>query len=146
MNRRDLDAWAAIHAPGAQNHDHSPIGFGELGTERSAQYIQAGFEQVPDFVLIPATLQARGNVALVSIPVRGETPAGVGFESDLVVVTVLDDNLRIVEDHFFAPEQWPEAPRCSSPWPRSRTDRRGNRRRNAVDDRIAGPPRPQATR
>ena len=109
MNRRDLDAWAAIHAPDHTTHDHAPIGFGELGTQKYADYLQAAIEQVPDFVFVPATIEVKGHVALVGIPVRATTPDGFEFEKDLVVVTRFTPDLRVFEDHMFAAEQWSEA-------------------------------------
>ena len=109
MNRRDLDAWAAIHTPGHTSHDHSLIGFGEIGMQTYRDYLLAALEQVPDLQFVPATLEIDALVALVTIPVRGATPTGFEFERDLVVVTRFDDDLRITEDHFFSGEQWSEA-------------------------------------
>ena len=109
MNRRDLDAWAVIHSPDHAGHDHTPIGFGELGTQGYAEYLQAALEQVPDLVFVPATLEVQARVALVSVPVRGATPEGFEFESDIVIVTRLGHDLRIVEDHFFEPAEIAEA-------------------------------------
>ena len=109
MNRRDFDAWATIHTPDHTNHDHSLIGFGELGTQTYREYLEAALEQAPDFVFVPATLDIDGHVALVTIPGRAATPAGFEFEHDLVIVTRFNDDLRISEDHFFSGDQWAEA-------------------------------------
>ena len=109
MNRRDFDVWAAIHTPDHTSHDHSLIGFGEIGMQTYRDYLLAALEQVPDFVFVPATFEIDALVALVTIPVRGATPTGFEFERDMVVVTRFGADLRIVEDHFFDSEQWPEA-------------------------------------
>ena len=112
LGNRDLAKWAALHAPGYTSHDHTLIGFGDLGAGSTQQYVEAALEQARDFVFVPATLDITGRVALVAMPVRASTPGGFEYERDLINVSRLDDDLRIVEDHLFSGDQWPEARTC----------------------------------
>ena len=62
--------------PTTPSYDHSLIGFGVLGKQAYREYLEAAFEQTPDFRFIPATLEIDGNIALTTISSRGVTRTG----------------------------------------------------------------------
>ena len=109
LGDRDLAAWAALHAPDYTSHDHTLIGFGDLGAGSTRNYVEAALEQAQNFVFVRATLEVVGLVALVTMPVRASTPVGFEYERVFVNVTRVDHDLRIAEDHLFSGDQWAEA-------------------------------------
>ena len=102
------------------------------------EYLVAAFEQVAGLrASSPRHSRSMDSFALGTIPDEGATPTGFEFERDLVVVTRFDDDLRIVEDHLFAPRAvvrgLARSSKRSRPRPFSTPYHAGRERRDAID-------------